>query len=66
MNELFNRVEIIMLIALMDVIPMLYGIGFAMDWHPLVLTFLLLGIIKIDAFLYALFKERTEDKEIKS
>lgn len=62
MNELFNRVEIIMLIVLMDVILMLYGIGFAMEWHPLVLTFLSLGIIKIDAFLYALIKDIMEDE----
>lgn len=61
MRKIITKLGIITLNAIINTVPMLLGIGFAMNWHPLILTILLFGLIIIDTCLYALFKDIMED-----
>lgn len=62
MREIITKLGIIMLNAIINAVPMLLGIGFAMKWDPFILTLLIIGMIIIDIGLYAFFKEKMEDK----
>lgn len=62
MKELIIKIGIIALNAIINAIPMLLGAGFAMKWDGFILTVLWIGMIIIDVGLYALFKEKMEDK----